>query len=283
VLIPVLFAVAGCGLFGGSDTDDIKLLDRLTVLDVPAVVVVDVAAVRRGLGLGADYGKTDTTSPAERRFIDLLGAAHPLLLTPFQSAAREAIDLGRVTAAAGNGGSGRQAVTILATDQPFEEVAKALEAGGYHRDGKVLRAPNNSRAMEAGAVAGGKGVIVVGGDPAAVLAAAEGRNGGVKGTVRDVADSLKAPAVKVVAPNGACFKAMAAADDLKDRRGRIVVVANGATADKFAKQLQTVGYTIDPPKVDGDRVTATLTYEENAATPLQLVGGEVPSKDIYSC
>jgi hypothetical protein len=279
MLVPVMFAATGCGLFGGSDASAIQLLDRLAPLDVPAAVVVDVAAVRRELGLGAAGGNED----AERRFNGVVGNAYPLLTTPFQSAVRDAIDLGRVTRAVGNGGSGRQAVTVLATDQPFDDVAKALEAGGYKRDGKVLRAPGNSRSMEAGAVAGGKGVIVVGGDAAAVLAAAEGRNGGIKGTVREVADSLKAPAVKVVAPKGACFKAMAAADDLKDRRGRLVVVASGATADKFAKQLQTVGYTLDPPKVDGERVTATLSYEENAATPLRLVGGEVPAKDIYNC
>jgi len=243
--------------------------------------------VRRELGLPTGYGTSTGTSPsaADRRFTAVVGAAYPVLTSPFRSAVRIAVDLGRVTAAASNGGHGAQVVTVLATDQPFADVSGALVANGYTLDGDdVLRAPNSAaRPTEGTAVAGGRGIIVVGGLPAAVLAAAQGRNGGTKGPARQLAESLDAPAVSVIAPNGSCVKAIGVADDIKDRRGRLVVVADRASADRIAKEPPAPAFHLDPPKIEGDRATANVSYNESTGTSLGLIGGEVTLSQLYRC
>lgn len=93
------------------------------------------------------------------------------------TAAVDAIDLTRVTAVANNGPARRGLVVVLATEQPFEEVAGKLETTGYTRDGKLLVKPNPARTA---AVAGGSGVIVIGSDREGVRAAAEDQAEGIR-------------------------------------------------------------------------------------------------------
>jgi hypothetical protein len=291
VLLAVVLTLAGCdgdsgGGGGGSDNHAVALLDRLAPASPVGPVVVDVAWLRRALGVGTTYGaqSTDPAGPTKSRFTTVVSAAFPLLASARKSVVRDAIDLGRVTAAASNSVASLTGVSVLASDQPFEDVSKALVAGNYSLDGEVWRAPADNRVSEAAAVAGVKGLIIVGRDVAAVRAVAQGKNGGIKGTARELVESLNAPAVAVFASqDGACPKAIAAADDIKDSRGRLVVLAAGARADRLANPLPLSNFRLDEPKVDGDRLTALVTYDPAAGPPLQIVGGELSPDMIYKC
>jgi hypothetical protein len=166
-LLAVVLTLAGCSGDGGgggdgrSDNHAVALLDRLAPASPVGPVVVDVAWLRRELGVGTTYGaqSTDPAGPAKSRFTTVVSAAFALLASARKSVARDAIDLGRVTAVASSGVASLTAVSVLASDQPFTDVSKALLAGDYSLDGDVWRAPAEDRVNDAAAVAGVNGLI----------------------------------------------------------------------------------------------------------------------------
>lgn len=283
-----LVTLAGCG--GPSSGSALELLDRLTPGETPSAVVVDLRAAGEKLGVtGLDPRTAFTTGdPAQRRMAALFGAGFPLLTQPVRIPALDAIDLTRVTAVANNGPIGRGLVVVLATEQPFDEVAGKLEAAGYTRDGDLLFKPNQARTAAASAIAGGSGVIAIGADREAVRAAAENRAEGIEGLARDVLTELDAPAAVVMAPGEGCPHAIAVADDIEGGRARLVVVTPKAQPGLLSAarpgNSSFAGRTFDPPTVDGDRVTAAFTYPagDGFRGPLLTVG-ETPAEDIYTC
>jgi hypothetical protein len=283
-----VLVLTGCG--GSSPESAVDLLDRLTPGRTASAVVVDLRAAGEKLGVTGLDPRTAFASrnPGERRLAALFGAGFPLLAQPTSIPAVDAIDLTRVTAVANNGPAGRGLVVVLATDQPFAEVAGKLQAAGYTRDGDLLVKPNPARTAAASAVGGGSGVIVIGSDREGVRAAVEDRAEGIEGLALDVLTNVDAPAAAVLAPGEGCPHAIAIADDIDEGRGRLVVVTPDARPDRVtANQPGNVSFknrTFEPPTVDDDRVTVPFRYPTDATghTPLLTLGELIP-KDVYDC
>ncbi|WP_046472505.1 hypothetical protein [Allosalinactinospora lopnorensis] len=287
--------LAGCSGGGSGDSaagPAVTLLDRLADIDETGAVAVDLERARQKLGVDAADTESALLSedPAERHFGGLASAALGPLIGPFDTPVTTAIDTSRVTAVASKGmGATTQRTTVLATDQPFSEVAEELEAEGYSRDGDVLEAPKTEQPMGIEAVSGDAEVIVVGDDAEAVRDAAEDRGDGSSGAVRELIESVDAPAAAAYAPGGGCPEAIAVADDIDDRRARVVVVTDSPQADRFTalqgEGAYFKGLSFDEPQVDGDRITAGLSYSEDntAAHPLMMLTGDLPPDELYDC
>jgi hypothetical protein len=169
--------LVSCGKSGSSTAapSGTELIDRLSPAGQPAVVYVDLHAVRTALGIGElDPRKTLGTNVAQRRYAALYASAFPLLAKAVTVPLLDMIDLATAKAVATNGlGAGRHQVVVLATDQPFDDLAGKLVAAGYQRDGSVLHQENAARSVGASTVAGGPGLIAVGEDTDAVRASAQ--------------------------------------------------------------------------------------------------------------
>ena len=274
----IALLLTGCGADGVDGPPN--LLDRLSPGPASRIVVVDLEAVREKLGVGAlDPRAASFEDPAERSYSAIYGAAFPLVAQPRSDPVLDAVELGRVTAAAGNGyPGGRYAVTVLATDQPFDEIARALEDAGYTRDGAVLH-------KEGQTVAGGDGVVAVGRNAGFVRAAVDGTAEGIHGVARELVEDLAAPAAQAFEFGTDCPRAVALADGT-DGAARLVVVtgaaaANHLTADDDGNPSFT-GTRFDAPAADGDRVTADFTYAQDGRPPLTILA-ETRAEDLYDC
>jgi hypothetical protein len=167
------------------------------------------------------------------------------------------------------------------------DVARARK-DGYTRNGRVLTAAG-ARMGSGRAVAGADGLLAIGDTAATVERAVEAGAGNLSGTVKDLAAGLGGPAVSVVAPGRPCPTAIAVADELMDRKGRLVIVAGGVAPDRLRADESDLsvlkGLTFGEPAVDGDRMTVPFTYSDErfAQSPLGVLFGEVPLDEIYSC
>ncbi len=87
----------------------------------------DLRVIRARLGVGDLDPRTIAANDlVQRRYAALYATAVPLLASPAKPPLLEMIDLARVKAVATNGvGAGRRQVVVLATDQPFENLAAA--------------------------------------------------------------------------------------------------------------------------------------------------------------
>ncbi|GAA3207401.1 hypothetical protein GCM10010532_030150 [Dactylosporangium siamense] len=277
-----VLATAACGSDEPGGKAGRDLLDRLSPVGTPTATVVDLARVRKELGLPADFGgATGSREAAQQRFDSIVAMAYPIWSTPLKSAVRDAVDLGRVSAVANNG-VGRQAVTVLATGQKLGEITAALKAGGYTEDNGVWRAPAGNRVTAAAAVGGGDGFLVTGADAATVRSTARGEGTGFKGRVRELIDQLDAPAAAAVDYPSGCVDAAAVADDIAGQKGRIMLIVPGASTDRV-RTGEIQSFTVDTSKVEGDKVTVTLTHARAEITPLQFVGGERSVTEVYGC
>ncbi|OLF19296.1 hypothetical protein BU204_02820 [Actinophytocola xanthii] len=296
MVVLALLAV-GCSADDGTSWgrrlgQPVALLDRLTPGETTRAVVVDLRAAREKLGVGAVDPRTGSfEDPARRHYADLYAAAFPLTGEPRQLPVLDAVDLGRVSAVASNGYLGEEAVAVLATDQPFDEVAAALVAAGYTRDGSLVREEDPARTEFAGAasvVAGGEGVIAVGRSVDIVRAAAEGTAPGIRGVVRSLVDELSAPAAAAYEYGMDCPRALAVADDVDEDRGRLVVVADSPDAERLTADdpdaASFADMRFERPSVDADRVTVAMDYSSDtgAISPLVRIL-ELVIGDVYDC
>jgi hypothetical protein len=290
-ILALVLAVAGLSGCGSEPPSAVSLLDRLAPLTPPAAAVIDVSRARDDLGVG-DIGFIDALSsddPAKARFGYLVSVGFPLLRSPVKVALLDALDSAKVTAVAANAVAyTRTAVTLIATDQPFDEIAEALVKAGYVRSGNLLRGPATLKPVEAQAVAGGEGVIAVGADIESVQAAAEGKGGGIKGPVRDLVTARDVPAAAAVETGTACPKALAVTDDVKNRRAQLVILDSAPKASRFTAGRGSFifrTFTFSEPKVDPDRITVDLTYPAGTTSPqpMESLYGETPIEGIYNC
>jgi hypothetical protein len=132
-------ALVACGGDDGEGGGGSDLVSRLPG-DARAVSVVDLTEVTKRLGLPEDANPTkppgdDGAELTQARLFGYAGDSFPYLVR-LEQPLTEAIDETRVTATASTPVSGPDSVTVLATDQPFDEIAERLEAGDYEdRDG----------------------------------------------------------------------------------------------------------------------------------------------------
>jgi hypothetical protein len=290
--VALCLAVAGLSACGSGDTPSpADLLDRLEPLEPAAAAVIDVDRARADLGVGG-IGFLDALAsgdPAKARFGYLVSVGFPVLRSPVKVALLDALDSARVTAVASNTVAyNRNGVTLIATDQPFDEIAEALVKAGYTRTDNLLRGPSTIRPVEAQAVAGGDGVIAVGADLESVRVAAEGKGGGIKGTVRDLIDARDVPAAAAIETGTSCPTAVSVTDDVKNRKAQMVILDGAPKASRFTAARGSFvfrTFTFQEPKVDKGRVVVDLTYPAGTTSPqpMEALFGETPMEGIYNC
>jgi hypothetical protein len=270
-----------------------SLLDRLELPAdmLPTAAIINVQQVRSLLGLPASTPPRSPKTPAQWHYQDVFGMVVPMLELPYDMPAITAIDFSKVTAAARNG-PGREQVVVLATTQPFAQLADELSAHGYTRTGDLLSNPKSSSLplAQIAAIAGAPGIIALGNDPAAVRAAVEGRAHGITGPLRDALDSLNAPAVEGVALGGSsCMSALAVSDDIAGNAGRLLILLTSTPqAARLTAGQRTEANPRPPhlgtPVINGQQLTAPYTY---AAPPdgISLFESfyEMPIKQLYRC
>ncbi len=139
-------------------------------------------------------------------------------------------------------------------------------------------------------VAGGDDVVAMGGDLELVSSAAEGETPAPSGTDRELLAGLEeAPAISSVGSRDACVEGFAVADELGGGRGEMKIVAAGeASPDRFVADRARTGpladFEFEEPRVDDEAVSVPFTYPLSApGTPLAVVTGDLPSRDIYDC
>jgi hypothetical protein len=290
-IVALSLAVAGLSGCGSDPEPAVDLLDKLAPLTPPAAAVIDVSRARADLGVG-DIGFIDalkSDDPAKARFGYLVSVGFPLLRAPVKVALVDALDGNRVTAVASNAVAySRTSVTLIATDQPFDEIAEALVKAGYTRTDKLLRGPSSIKPVEAQAVAGGDGVIAVGADMESVRIAAEGKGGGIKGTVRELVEARDVPAAAAMETGTACPRAIAVTDDVKNRKAQLVVLDSTPKASRFTAGRGSFifrTFSFSEPKVESGRLVVDLTYPAGTTSPqpMESLYGETPIEGIYNC
>lgn len=293
MLLVIALGAAACG--GEEESASAgsrELVDRLPRLEPAGVIYVDVDAARAALGLGpaVDPESVLEGSDAERRFVLVAAAAVPYIGSPVDTAVRKAIDATQIRAAANNFLTvGEESVSVLATDQPFDEIAATLEDEGFTRDGEVLTSGESPQAVGATAVAGGEGIVALGFTPEAVEAAAAGEAEPADGPERDLLASLDAPAVAAFATSDGCSEAIGAADALTDGEGELVVAASEPDAARFvfddSEDFLVQDLRFGEPSVDGDLVRAPVTVPLDSISTglLGILRGDLPTGTIYDC
>jgi hypothetical protein len=297
---PYLAAVAALALLlGGCGGDDdgagstaaAKLMDRLPAeQEHPGVTLVDLDRAREALDLPSDADPREPSGRGPSALLTTAGAAIPYLASPYESPLAEAIDAGRIQAAASTAiDFGPRAVSVIATDQPFDEIASALEASGWQRDGDVLTLSEGGASARVGAsaVAGRDGVVVLGYDPGLVGSAAGGDVDPGSGLDRELATESDAPAVATFALDGGCLTGLAVASEL-DGNAELTIVTDDPDPERLTIDEADSGilgrYEFEAPEVDGDRLRVRFKAPtEPYADPLAIVGGETTADQIYDC
>ncbi|HEX6117663.1 MAG TPA: hypothetical protein VFY99_11220 [Solirubrobacterales bacterium] len=248
---------------------------------------LDLEAAREELGLPDDADPADWDALRNREegdpLAEFVSAASPTLPHVQDSrvkyfeldAVGEAIDHSQVSAAAaGVGDDG--SVTLLQSDQSFDEIAQELEEGGFERNGDVL----------VGESAGPEPVLPFVGD------AGDGRivvASTAEQAERAVAGDEEASGVT---PDEGCITGWAAGREIGEPEVAVVLrIDDGAQADRVADEvpLLTTGAgdaAVGEPEVDGDLVEATVTptpEDEDATRGAGSgIGGSI-AIELYDC
>ena len=252
----------------------------------------DLAAARRQLGLPEDAGFPE---PGKRRLLFAL-ASRPLFSfrtlfgrNPDLGALGEVLEAEYIEAAASTNeafsGPGadqvyRDDVIVVATRQPFEEIASKLRSdGGYEEvrdgllvgggrpNGRVASAEDDLRRLPFQAVGDAQGGVVV---LAGLLPAARAAQAGA-GTKLTPAAKLLAqlPGVAGVARGrfGApCVSAIGLGEDAAPHAGELVVIVDGtAQADRFLFSGRTYEGGPGYPALDGEVAFSDATTNGNRA------------------
>jgi hypothetical protein len=127
---------SGCG---GDSAPRQDILDRLPA-ESDTIQYLDAATFREQLGLPPD-ATPDTSGGEEAEAIESLRDA--MAFVPRGGSATDApVDMGQVQSAAQGlsvaQGADVPIITVIETEQPFDEIAARLEEGSYTRDGSVL-------------------------------------------------------------------------------------------------------------------------------------------------
>lgn len=289
----------------GRSVDDLVAL----LPDGQAVAVTDFVAARAALALGADANPTIDEGPDEQALRRLGRAA--ILSDPLpydgHDPAATAIDHGQVTAAATVNmaeGSDVWQVTLIATPQPFDEIAAALEEAGYVRDGDVLAYDeftlDEANELPPGVlyetIVGGDGVVALAqsgpsgmGAAATLLGDIVVGDAGEEGMAAAVVASLTAPTRLGVAssdPDAPCVQGIGLGDHL-DGTGELLIRPDGdADVAAGAVDGDEIGSaTLSAPIADG----GDLRYATAGDGNLVFVGNtlaahwESLAADLYRC
>lgn len=250
LVVSVIALISGCG---GTEVSDLPEapsdLARLMPENPFGISEVDLVALKEALGLPADADPgAPPDSEAQQRLAAVARAVLPFCGSgeeppePIDIAIREAVDCSRVEAAAAPAGVGLWSLTIMRTEQPFEEIADSLTDAGYSREGRLLGYPGGDVPMRyLGVVAGPEddSLIALSRDPTVGFAALGGpfAESETRPALSALAALPAAPARTAWLDTGDCIAAYAMADRVEDERGELVVRLEGdgarASADGF--------------------------------------------------
>ena len=290
-------ALAGCGSADGEDNTDGDsrrgLIDRVPAesAELDSVALLDAIAMREALDLPEDAGyERDFSDPASAEvfFAEVLGSALPHLNGPVETPMSAALDTQQIAAVASTFAVfAPESVTVVVTEQPFEQIAPELAAQGYRQQGEALVSNQPQSRIAYPAVASGDGFIAMGGSAEAVLTAAEGSGEAPPSAARELIDGSEAPFV-AARTYGAddCVEAVGASVSGKGSSELLLLVEDGASAERFslASDPLGLGYEFGEPEVDGERLTVAVDPEDSGliGPPLGLITGDLGSS-LYDC
>lgn len=305
VALALAIALAACSDDEGSETtaasgsSEPSELALLVPENPFGVLEVDLAAAREALGLRADADpRIGKGSPAQGRFTQLGLEALVFYSDDRQPAVADAIDPRFIQAAAVNAFPGASAVILIRTTQPFEEIAGALEARGFKRNGDLLDHPGNVNKVgwpEVAAARGDTGLIAVSADRGLALEAvrADPADPDSRADLQLLGQLPPAPARLVETggeASGPCVVAIGVADPVvSGGEGQIVIEVDGQADDaSFALPAEDEALTdleIGDPEVDGSRLSAPLTLTGLGATAVSAIPAlrRDPVIEPYSC
>jgi hypothetical protein len=220
--------------------------------DADFIVEADISAFRKVNALPPDADVTQ-----ERKYRAPVSTA--LVYLSLDSApVEEAIDERLVTRAIFDGDA-----VIVATAQPYAEVAKAMVAGGATEDGDVLVHDTYS-VGEAG-----PGLLAVALDPKAIRTVQARAGGRVPAKLQQVLDGAGEGPIRAASldPKGACVTSVAVSGGEGDQATAVIAVRGKASPDRSRLGRPVGGegrYAFQDPQADGVRLTVPFTQYDAA-------------------
>ena len=270
VLVACALSACGGEPAGSRPAAEQVPLERRVGPDAPAIVEVDVVALRRELGLrGAVEGD-------ERRRM-LVASAVPVLQDP-DSPLVEAVDEGKITHAV-HDVVGH--VSVVETDQPFAEIERALLERGARRDGNLVRGPVGDAYA---AAATGDGALVIGPDAASVGRAVERTDGGIAAELQGVLGLLDEPVRAAAMPStSGCVVALGIGAGAGDDAMAVIELTGRPSGGRVAlrRSFWKRAFDLGEPIVEGSRITVPVGW--SVAAPTEVVRGDLPVESIYRC
>lgn len=302
----LVLAVVAFLILGGGDDDAADgaadLAEKLPA-SVTNATYVDLDGLRDQLGLAADADPTQVSTdpekppePEQATFTAGAGIAIQGLASGVEDdPVGEAVDGGQINSAiAGTAVEEGTAgpVTLIDTDQSFDDIASSLEQNGFDRDGAVLEAgePDNSKpglpvppALNVVADAG-DGVVAfsssrelaesAGGDDASPVA---GLLGEVDGVQRSAA----------VMEGADCIVETASGLNADPAEGELVITLDEEANEKNlidSDQTAALGIEVSEPVLTGERISLTFSRTgEGDEVALGSLPPIPPATSIYHC
>jgi hypothetical protein len=284
--------LAGCGGDDDGGPDQVRparfgdLLARLPHTEDEAIAL-DVAGARRELGLPA--GAAPPTPPAHgtdgaRRLRALTAAT--VLNYPIKDNGPldRALDYRQVTAFVRV--DGPPEVVLIATRQPWDDLRRRFERGGWHERGDrgVLERPPG-RALRW--VAGRDGLVVAAGDPRLARAVLDGRERTAP-PLRALLDAAGGPARAArLVDDDRCITGVAAGYSPAAAAGHFTIAVRDVPPRPFALRPPGVrdlpeGYSLQRPRAAGGRVQAPFTYEASTDPTAQPTSLAISSRSYFA-
>lgn len=252
------------------------------------LLAVDLVAVRQALDLAEDADPRDGFGSGDEPRRRLLGTsvATPFLHHPAAEDLREAVDLGRVEAAARTLRTAADgSLLVIRTGQPTGEIAASLEAAGWSRRGLVLSRPGARHPWPVAALS--DGLLALGRSAAVVRRAVTGTPAS-SDVATEASALLRDTDSFGVALSGdrvdGCVTRWAVVDRY-DGTGEVVLLA--------ARDVRDIRLTLERHRLrrweaveaglDDDRVRVRLDAGPFGVTPLQLATDGLATAGIWSC
>lgn len=293
-----LIAIPGCGGGGDEGTGEMsstELLQMLPEAEQPQVVAADVDAAREAAGLAGDADPTDLDSGQSRnRFVVSTFVGLWNISFPNNNPVRDALDHSVISAYAAHLFQEPGAITLVATTQPFDDLAEGLEEAGYERDGDVVFSDGDPEELSYTAAAPGDGFLVLGYDPDTVRRVAAGEAEPASSPeVEAVLAHDDAPVVAAIAPEEPeCIVTMTSTDQVEGGGTLYIRTAGKPDLDAFQRldspAFSSIGFGVGEPQIAGDEISIEIEVDPSGSglvNPVVAVASTLllAPDEIYDC
>ncbi len=302
-MLIALVAMAGCGGDDGGDTPDTngdlsakELAAKLPEAKFAQAAAVDVSAAKKAAGQPADANPLELgLEPQEYRLGVSAYFGLRSLSARVANPVRDAFDNALITAYAGRPYPADNAVTLVSTPQPYEEIAAALEEDGWERDGDVLSSDGDPEEVTYTAIAPGEGFIVLGYDPEVVSAVASGDAPPSETGELELLANLDAPAVFADIPSGEnldCVESITYEDPIDGTASISVAIPNADQKNlaPIEAEAESIGFDVTSITEQDDTLEIELKGREdegnglaNAPATLVFIWTDEDGKPFYDC